>query len=341
MKELFEYKREMDKLEPDQVQKDALVATLLKEQSAPVGHGKHRYVGRTALVAACLVGVLVVGASATGLLKTAVQAFSGVFGETPAVTQVVDKIGRPVGASDTDNGITITADAIIGEKDGVAVIYTISRDDGSPFDLKADENGHLNVAFREFEYGIPFERGLSGNFWFLDVVPGDNEIQLFTNERAFGAQAAIKQGSVKAQFKDFYCYNPETQEEYSIADGEWKLNYELNFVDCSTTLNGGGQFVLQNGTEITVDKIVVSPLGVHANYFSSSFDVDDFGRLLPAVTLTDGTVLDPEDMGNGSNVSNDDDMAPYPCSASLIFDRLIPLDQIKSVTVGGIEISVH
>ena len=340
MKKLFEYKREMDKLEPSQAQKDALVGILLKKQSVPLRHSKCKHMGRVALVAACLAGAVVVGAGATGLLKTAIQAFSGVFGENPAVTQVVDKIGRPVGASDTDNGITITADAIIGEKDGVAVIYTISRDDGSPFELKADENGHLNVAFREIEHDIPFKDGLGGSFWFLDVVPGDNEIQLFLSYRAFGAQGTLKQGSVKAQFKDFYCCDPETQEEYSIADGEWELNYELNFVDCSTTLNGGEQFTLQNGTEITVDKIVVSPLGVHANYFSSSFDVDDFGVLLPVVTLTDGTVLDPEDMGNGSNVSNDDDMAPYLCSASLIFDRLIPLDQIKSVTVGGIEIPV-
>lgn len=341
MKELFEYKQEMDKLEPSQAQKDALVETLLKEQSASMGHSRHRRAGRTALVAACLAGVLVVGASATGLLKTAAQAFAGVFGETPAVTQVVDKIGRPVGASDTENGITITADAIIGEKDGVAVIYTISRDDGSPFDLKADENGRLNVAFGEFEHDIPFEQGLSGSVWFLDAVPGDNEIQLFINYRAFGAQGTLKQGIVKAQFKDFYAYDPETQEEYPIADGEWKLSYELNFVDCSTTLNGGGQFTLQNGTEITVDEIVVSPLGVHAIYSSSSFEIDDFDSLRPVVTLTDGTVLDPAHMGNGSDVSNDDDMAPYPCSSSLIFDRLIPLDQIKSVTVGGIEIPVH
>ncbi len=132
MKKLFEYKREMDKLEPSQAQKDALVGILLKKQSVPLRHSKCKHMGRVALVAACLAGAVVVGAGATGLLKTAIQAFSGVFGENPAVTQVVDKIGRPVGASDTDNGITITADAIIGEKDGVAVIYTISRDDGSP-----------------------------------------------------------------------------------------------------------------------------------------------------------------------------------------------------------------
>lgn len=341
MKELFEYRREMDKLEPSQTRKNALVEMMLKEQPAPMGHSRHRKAGRTALAAACLAGVLVVGASATGLLKTAAQAFAGVFGEAPAVTQVVDKIGRPVGVSDTDNGITITADAIIGEKDGVAVIYTISRDDGSPFDLTADENGHLNVAFQEFEQGVLFDQGLSGSCWFLDAVPGDNEIQLFTNYRAFGAHGTLKQGVVNTQFKDFYSYDPETQEEYPIADGEWKLNYELKFVDCSTTLHSGEQFTLQNGTEITVDEIVVSPLGVHASYSSSSFDIDDFDRLLPVVTLTDGTVLNPECMSHSSDVSNDDDMAPYPCSSSLIFNRLIPLEQIQSITVDGIMIPMH
>ena len=35
-----------------------------------------------------------------------------VFGPT-ADTQVMDQIGYPIGASDTDNGVTVTAEAIL------------------------------------------------------------------------------------------------------------------------------------------------------------------------------------------------------------------------------------
>ena len=41
-------------------------------------------------------------------------------------------MGMPVGASDTDGGVTITADAIIGDTYSYAVVYSIAREDGQP-----------------------------------------------------------------------------------------------------------------------------------------------------------------------------------------------------------------
>ena len=41
-----------------------------------------------------------------------VETFLEVFGGSAAQTEIIDKIGYPVGASDTDNGVTITADAV-------------------------------------------------------------------------------------------------------------------------------------------------------------------------------------------------------------------------------------
>ena len=49
-----------------------------------------------------------------------------------AQTEIVDKIGKPIGATVTADGYTLTADAVIGDQYNVAIVYTLSRDDGQP-----------------------------------------------------------------------------------------------------------------------------------------------------------------------------------------------------------------
>ena len=88
---------------------------------------------RRYLAAAAAVLVLAVGtAGATGILRSAAEVFSPLFGGAPAQTEIIDKIGYPVGASDTDNGVTVTADAVMGDAYNAAVVFTFRTDDGSP-----------------------------------------------------------------------------------------------------------------------------------------------------------------------------------------------------------------
>lgn len=54
---------------------------------------------RIAVVGVAAALALGVGAERDRVLKTAGEAFAGVFGPT-ADTEIIDKIGRPVGASD-------------------------------------------------------------------------------------------------------------------------------------------------------------------------------------------------------------------------------------------------
>ena len=141
MNNLFEYKENLDALHFTPEQK-AAIATRAAEaaaaQSAPV---RRRPILRTALIAACLAVVLGVTAGATGILKSAAEAFAPIFGTSAAQTEIIDQIGYPVGASDTDNGVTVTADAVMGDAYNAVIVYTISRDDGTrllPEDISGD-----------------------------------------------------------------------------------------------------------------------------------------------------------------------------------------------------------
>ena len=112
MNALFEYRNTMDALRFTPEQKAALAERVAERAG---GKTRRHPLWRTALIAACLAAALAVGAGASGVLKSAAEVFAPIFGGSAAQTEVIDKIGHPIGAGDTDNGVTITADAIIGD----------------------------------------------------------------------------------------------------------------------------------------------------------------------------------------------------------------------------------
>ncbi len=84
--------------------------------------------------------MLAVGGRGHRGLKTVAQAFAGVFGPT-ADTQVMDQIGYPIGASDTDNGVTVTAEAILFDGYNYLMTYSIAREDGTAFSVEEIPQG--------------------------------------------------------------------------------------------------------------------------------------------------------------------------------------------------------
>ena len=89
---------------------DRLMAAA-EQPEQPVTIHRVRRFPRIAAVGVAAALVLSIGAGATGVFKSASDAFAGVFGPT-ADTEIIDQIGRPIGASDTAGGVTVTADAI-------------------------------------------------------------------------------------------------------------------------------------------------------------------------------------------------------------------------------------
>ena len=109
-----EYKNALDELHFSEEAKNRMVDRLLESAEQPEKPAVHRVrrFPRIAAVGVAAALVLSIGAGATGILKSASEAFAGVFGPT-ADTEIIDRIGRPIGASDTSNGVTVTADAIL------------------------------------------------------------------------------------------------------------------------------------------------------------------------------------------------------------------------------------
>ncbi len=346
MSDLFDYKKEMSELRFTEIQKKALA-----EAAASAASGKakrRRPVFRTALIAAAMAVVLVVGTSAAGILPTPTEVFAPLFGGAVAQTEVIDKIGRPIGASDTDNGITITAEAIMGDQYNAVIVYTLTRDDGERFLPEGKNLDETHLMIDGFN-GASWVRGdTHGGSWFVDEDPEDNQIQLVETA---SSNAVMTKGTANAKFEDLQYWNAETESAELLYPGKWKLRFEVDYEDCSVRL-GGGETFSQDGLNFTIDEITLSPIAVRVVYTADSAVVwsdAPSGRQSPEdapkmqqflenieilLTKTDGTVIDLS--GSGGRVSPDYETGVSHCSKGQVFDAIIPLEDMASLSAGGV-----
>lgn len=345
MNDLFDYKREMSALRFTEEQKDLLAKATA---SAVQDHTtrKRRPVFRVALIAAVMVVVLAAGSSAAGILPEPIDIFAPLFGGAVAQTEVIDKIGHPIGASAADNGITISADAIMGDEYNAVIVYTVSRDDGERFLPEGQDLGSSMLTAGLGGVSWVKGGGSHGATWFVDDDPEDNKIQIV---ETISASVPISRGTAKAEFQDIRCWNAGEERIETLYPGRWKLRFEVDYEDCAVHFGGGGTFS-QDGLNFTIDAVSVSPIAVKVDYTvdtevrwkdSESGPQSDedavtvrqyMGNVEILITRTDGTVIDLSNTGGGIRPEN----GVTRCTKSQVFEEIIPLEDMASISVGGV-----
>ena len=353
-----QYKNTMDRLRFTPEQKEDMVDRLMAaETSTP-----RRVLPIRRLVAAGVAAALVLSlsvAGATGALGNVGAAFSAIFGPS-AQTQVIDQIGYPIGASATNHGITITADAIVGDTYSYAIVYSISREDGQPLvsqetlaDSEAYE-GRLPLSFENYDLRpsnpLTFlsTGGGGGSSHFYDADPTDNAIQFVT---FWTSDTPIRSGKVTTTFQDLYDTTGGYANKSLLAGGPWTLEFTMDFEDSSLSLPAG-QKIQVGGMEATLDAVTLSPLSIMVEYTVHQGVPDTerkngladkagdpytpFRDLPVTISYTDGSTLEIK----SANTSTRSDSGQAKCTMGLIFDDIRPLDQVASVTVGDVVIPV-
>ena len=190
---LDSYKASLDKLRFDDESKARMASNLGAAAAAridaqtrivelPKGATRHRPKRRLTLVAACLAACLVVGggggvAVAAGVLPNPADVLSDVFGGAPAETELLNEVGRPIGASATSNGVTVTAEAVVGDRSNFTVVYDVEFDDPSVLEgIEPNENGVLPLV-ADAACHVDGTVAGGGAAWFYDADPGDDTIQ--------------------------------------------------------------------------------------------------------------------------------------------------------------------
>lgn len=319
------YHDQMNDLHFTQTQKSAMVDDLLAaSQTAPRRFPRRR----TLMIAIAAALILAVTAGAAGILLSPGAVFASLFGSQATQTEIIDQIGHPIGASATADGITITADAIIGDPYHYAIAYTIQRDDGQAIPEGSQRLDDFLLPFTFDKAGI-FE--FSGRFF--DADPSDPSIQYL---ETVSSDTPFEQGPVTARFENLSTYSWDSTT--LIAQGPWELSFDFSYEDASISLPAGQRF-LANGMEATLDAVTLSPLAVTVDY---SFDHDvnwsfELDESIPfAVTLQDGTTVDMPTLGSRSGTENGKTL----CQKDGTFEEIIPLDTIESVTIGDVTIHV-
>ena len=346
------YRQSMDELHFTQEEKRELADRLMAgEVRRP---GRVRSLRRTVAVGAAAALLMTMGAGAAMVLTPAGEVFASVFGGSPAQTEIVDQMGMPIGASDTDGGVTITADAIIGDTYSYAVVYSIARDDGQPLaeDLEPIDNtgGLLPLTFEQSDTYLGVMGGAHGSGYFYDADPADNAVQYV---EMMTLDTPIEPGVATAKFQNLYLHG-EDMERIPLAEGKWKLRFQFQFPDSGVSLEAGQTFQL-NGMEAALDAVTISPLSIQVDYTvreqfqmedqengkmsaSNSAQVKKFLSSLPiSVNFTDGTSRDFTSLGG----SVDPEEGKTVCQKGGVFGEILDLSAVESVTVGGVTLPVE
>lgn len=335
------------------VQPKAPAEVLIMSERRP---GRRR-TRRWARVAAGLALALVLGgggtvAVAAGVLPNPADVLSDVFGGAPAQTELLNEVGRPIGASATSNGVTVTAEAVAGDRFNYAVAYSIEFEDSAALEgIEFHEGGTLTYVGDAF---LRVDGAMSGGGLarLYDADPGDNTLQLV---QVMGVQtwndAGIVGRTARFSMSKLEIFTDEGEFK-TLAAGDWNLKFEMNYVDTTVDLPAGQETTWQ-GADVTVDAVTVSSVGVTVDYMIERQigDLGPSGRLsdeaqakqdavlgLPVtVTFADGTTFDATNANTHAEEQNDGTSA---VTKTVTYDRIIAADDILSVIVGDVEIPV-
>ncbi len=332
------YRESMNELQFSPQQKQEMIDRLMTQSARPPrGHAIPLRRVCALGAAAVLTGALCLGAAASGVLKPVAQAFGAVFGTAPAQTEIIDRIGYPLDASATVDGVTVQADAIIGDTYSYAIVYSIYREDGQPITADPDPNrdGALALRFGEWDTDVGHMGGMHGTAWFFDEDPADNAVQFV---QLLTADAPLEPGTATVHLADLK--QGIGEDAVMLAEGSWELRFDFAFEDSSLELPGGQSFSV-NGEPAVLNSISISPLSFRIDYtVDTALQPENNSTALTPqsvyLTLTDGSRIDLTGFGGGARPEGD----TTRCELSGVFDQILPLDTIESITIGEVTIPV-
>lgn len=316
-----------------------------------------RTVARIAAVTAVL--AIVIGgagtAMATGVLPLPSDMLSDIFDGPASQTEIIDRIGRPVGASCSNNGVTVTADAIMGDKDMVTIAYTLTFDDPAAL-IKLSEPGENGTIAGSVDGNVYVdgEHGGQGQSWLIDKNPNDSSIQYFAQ---FSVESPGLMGrTVRTHINSLVVprAGKELPEYKKILTGPWDLKFQLNYEDTSVTIPAP-KSVNFNGTKATIQEATVSCVGVSVRYnidrsiehdnnsgkMSQNMEesMDAVGNIPLIVTFKDGHVEDAT--SHSGYFANKLDNGTTDVHKTWPFSQVCDTDKIASVQIGDTVIPMN
>lgn len=303
------------------------------------------------LLAACLTLVLIVlpvsAEMTTGYISNLLMPLYG-----GAQTQIVENIGVPINASTTVAGYTLTADAVIGDRYNIAVVYSLRREDGGelPEGLVFDTYGNGLGTVRGFSLG-----GGSGGGSYSHEMSEDRRTLKIIQEWTGSSRLFFFQRTIAPVFSDLVIHDREAGTYTLWQQGTWSLQFTIRYKDTTRTIPLRNRNVVgYNGVTYTIKRACISPIGLHLDLtcprpdttgmeigsqaYANAFTItsEDFQVEL---LLTDGNRIVLDDWNMGGHGSEGKRNMTWDYGAS--FDEPIPQEDIQAIIVCGTEIPIN
>ena len=366
------YRDQMHGLQFTPEQKAAMVDALLAASQAP--HQRRPQPRKALLIAAVAAAVILCVACASGALQATVAAFSALFGiSSPAQTQVIQDRAQVIQTSDTDNGVTVSMESVMGDAHNAQLLFSIRRTDGQPLlpqrpdlswlinqdhALLFEEDSTLNM-FTPAEDDQPDRYLLSSALHFVPFEATDSVLYFLFSVSS--PNYPLPSGGMSLTLRNLCSYGPVSGKDEKgsipLVEGTWDLSFHLEY-DTSTLSLPTGQTFHHGPLTGTVEEIRLSPVSIYLSFrytfeeetLAAGYDPgatelskeawleeqkrEWFSNLPLYVTFPDGTTQDiQQDTVDLGGLSQGS-----VCTLSGALQTVLPLDSIASFHLGDLAI---
>ena len=249
-----------------------------------------------------------------------------------AQTELVDSVGVPIDARTTVGGYTLSADAVIGDRYNLAIVYTLRREDG----------GELPEGLR-FDSMSSVLRG-GGGGWSSRELSEDRTAMTITQSWSSNSPIFLLSRKVEVSFTDLVTGSRDDDTLEIVQEGCWELTFTARYEDTTTTIRVD-DLVVHNGDgdEFTVHKVRISPFGVNikltvpnANYGNTDLSDVKYPKIFDfALRLKDGSIIQVE---GGAGSGGSWDKPTHKGNYHAMFDTPVPLEQIGALVLCDTEL---
>ncbi len=238
--------------------------------------------------------------------------------------------GMNVGVSDENNGWIIEAVQTIGDANNMYILLDVTAPEGQ-------------IIYPESSFDMIYLKvdGVTRMGYSCDMLADDNEND---NKATFlfsmDADKKINDKTMNLKFNNLRHYIIGSGEMIPDCEGDWELEWKLDYEDISTKYSVGKDLTV-NGETVKVDSVSVSPIalnvqisGSYIKKYDSQPPESETGQLveITAITLKDGTVLTQEDSFSGGTSTRDSEYV-----INMQMKDLLEVDQVKSITLNDTE----
>ena len=249
-----------------------------------------------------------------------------------AQTKIVDSIGVPLDASVTVGDYTLKADAVIGDRYNLTIVYSLTHVEEKTLSEWTRFDGWES-------------HGVRRNSGYLSHTLSEDGKTLYLMEQLTGNQRLfLLKRDFQVDFRDLIIWDPENAVSQPLQEGHWQLRFTIRYEDTTETVWRGQKAVTDpNGGMFTIRKIELSPVGMHMDFDYPACYFDDLNEgheaLQVQLLLKDGTMIDIEDFGMGGGGKSNGETWDFNCRT--MFDTPIPMENIRCVVICGMEFPVH